>query len=226
MDPLFERRELSKKIHINSKFLQANIQGSILQQLKTNYEGICSSEGFIQPQSITILEWSMGRCNYKIGGVDYVVKFQADICLPHQGQKFKAQVSLKSKMGIHSETLPIKILIPRDLHIGNEDFENLKDKDEFEFEVIGSEFKQQDKTIYVLGRLLSALKPNPIMPLVSTNIENSEEASELPKFSSESDQKLVTIIPSQQEPDKKKRKLKKSSIDNVKTDEQTKEGMA
>ena len=38
MDPLFERRELSKKIHINSKFLQANIQGSILQQLKTNYE--------------------------------------------------------------------------------------------------------------------------------------------------------------------------------------------
>ena len=64
-------------------------------------------------------------------------------------QKFKAQVSLKSKMGIHSETLPIKILIPRDLHIGNEDFENLKDKDEFEFEVIGSEFKQQDKTIYV-----------------------------------------------------------------------------
>jgi hypothetical protein len=125
MDPLFERRELSKKIHINSKFLQANIQGSILQQLKSNYEGICSSEGFIQPQSITILEWSMGRCNYKIGGVDYVVKFQADICLPHQGQKFKAQVSLKSKMGIHSETLPIKILIPRDLHIGNEDFENL-----------------------------------------------------------------------------------------------------
>lgn len=225
MDPLFERRELSKKIHINSKFLQANIHGSILQQLKTNYEGICSSEGFIQPQSITILEWSMGRCNYKIGGVDYVVKFQADICLPHQGQKFKAQVSLKSKMGIHSETLPIKILIPRDLHIGNEDFENLKDKDEFEFEVIGSEFKQQDKTIYVLGRLLSALKPNPIMPLVSS-INKNEEASELPKFSSESDQKLVTIVSSQQEPDKKKRKLKKPSIDNVKTDESPKEGMA
>ena len=101
-----------------------------------------------------------------------------------------------------------------------------EDKDEFEFEVIGSEFKQQDKTIYVLGRLLSALKPNPIMPLVSTNMEKSEETLELPKFSSESDQKLVTIIPSQQEPDKKKRKLKKPSIDNVKIDEPSKEGMA
>ena len=77
-----------------------------------------------------------------------------------------------------------------------------------------------------MGRLLSALKPNPIMPLVSTNMEKSEETLELPKFSSESDQKLVTIIPSQQEPDKKKRKLKKPSIDNVKIDEPSKEGMA
>ena len=56
--------------------------------------------------------------------------------------------------------------------------------------------------------------------------EEYEETLELPKFSSESDQKLVTIIPSQQEPDKKKRKLKKPSIDNVKIDEPSKEGMA
>ena len=53
MDPLFERRELSKKIHINSKFLQANIQGSILQQLKTNYKASSNQTNPCDNQSLS-----------------------------------------------------------------------------------------------------------------------------------------------------------------------------
>ena len=109
MDPLFERRELTRNVHINSKFLKKNIQSSLLQQLKTNFEGRCSGEGYIQPNSITILNYSIGRSNYVKGGVDYMVTFQGDICLPHSGQKFRATVSMKSKIGIHAETPPIKV---------------------------------------------------------------------------------------------------------------------
>ena len=123
MDPLFERRQLSKKVHVHSKFLQKNMQASILAQLKMNYEGRCSPEGFIQPNSVVIVDYSLGRTNYIKGGVDYDVKFQADVCMPHTGQKFKAPVNVRSKVGIHAETPPIKVLVPRDLHIGNEEFE-------------------------------------------------------------------------------------------------------
>ena len=70
MDPLFERRQLTKKVHIYSKFLQKNMNAVILAQLKMNVEGKCSSEGFIQRNSITILEYSLGRTNYIKGGVD------------------------------------------------------------------------------------------------------------------------------------------------------------
>lgn len=226
MDSLFERRELSKNVHINSKFLQKNIQGSLLEQLKFNYEGKCSSEGFIQPQSITILNYSIGRTNYKKGGVDYAVQFQADICLPHQGQIFKSLINLRSKIGIHCESLPIKILIPRDLHIGNPDFDNVKEGEEIEFEVIGSEFKQQDRNIYVIGRLRSAIKAAPLMPLLSTESSSSnDENIKNVSLSNEGNEKLVTIKPSSSEPEKKKRKLKKPSVENT-NDEQTKEGMA
>ena len=206
MDPLFERRQLTRNVHIHSKFLKKNIQASLLQQLKTNFEGRCSGEGYIQPNSITILNYSIGRSNYVKGGVDYMVTFQGDICFPHRGQIFKATVSMKSKIGIHAETPPINVLIPRDLHIGNPEFEAVEEKQEIEFEVVGAQFKQQDRDIVVLGRLRSAIKAAPLMPLLSSDKE------ELPVQlqSVQNDEKLVTVV--QTEIPKKTRKLKKPSI--------------
>jgi DNA-directed RNA polymerase subunit E'/Rpb7 len=219
MDPLFERRELSRKVHIHSKHLQKNMQSSILAQLKMNFEGRCSSEGYIQPQSITLIEYSLGRSNYTKGGVDYDVRFQADMCLPHSGQTFKATVSLRSKIGIHAELTPIKILIPRDLHIGNEEFENVEVKQEIEFEVIGAQFKQQDRDIIVVGRLKTALKPAALQPLLSTEVR--VEVPVMQTAQSQSEEKTVSVT--QGEPVKKTRKLKKPSVSIP--NESAKEGM-
>jgi len=219
MDPLFERRDLVRKVHLNSKHVQKNIQNALLAQLKMHYEGRCSSEGFIQAGSLTILSNSLGRLNYRSGGVDYDVKFQADICLPHAGQVFKATVALRSKIGIHAECEPLKVLIPRDIHIGNEEFESVKEKEEIEFEVIGSEFKQEDKNIYVFGRLKSAIKPGPLMPLLSVQPAKDEDVK--PVDVEDSEQKTVTITPTAEAP--KKRKLKRKEPLDI--NEQTTEGV-
>jgi hypothetical protein len=68
-------------------------------------------------------------------------------------------VSLKSKIGIHAEMTPLKILLPRDLHIGNGDFETVKEGEDIEFEVVGSRFQQGDDSIVVLGKLRTIIKP-------------------------------------------------------------------
>jgi DNA-directed RNA polymerase subunit E'/Rpb7 len=203
MDPLFERRDLVRKVHLNSKNVQKNIQGALLAQLKQHFEGRCSSEGFIQAGSLVILGNSLGRSNYRTGGIDYDVNFQADICLPHAGQTFKAMVSLRSKIGIHADCEPLKVLIPRDLHIGNAEFEGVELKQEIEFEVVGAEFKQEDRNIYVVGRLKSAVKPGPLMPLLS--VEPREEEVKV-SSGDDGDEKRVVITPTA-EP--KKRKLKR-----------------
>ena len=204
MDPLFERRDLVRKVHLNSKNVQKNIQGALLAQLKQHFEGRCSSEGFIQAGSLVILGNSLGRSNYRTGGIDYDVNFQADICLPHAGQTFKATVSLRSKIGIHADCEPLKVLIPRDLHIGNAEFEGVELKQEIEFEVVGAEFKQEDRNIYVVGRLKSAVKPGPLMPLLS--VEPREEEVKVSTGDDDGEQKRVVITPTA-EP--KKRKLKR-----------------
>lgn len=207
MDPLFERRELTKKVNIHAKFMQKNIQSSLMAQLKMQYQGRCSAEGYIHKDSLTILNYSLGRANYLKGGMDYHVTIQADICLPHIGQKFKAPIKLRSKIGLHAELLPIKILIPRDLHIGNDEFDTINTDDEVEFEVIGSQFKQGDEFIIVVGKLISKKATPP---------ELLEEAPPLPSLVqpvATGDQKMVTITAnmapgSDEKP--KRRKLKRA----------------
>lgn len=208
MDPLFERRELTKKVHIQSKFLQRNMEASILAQLKMSYEGHCSAEGYIERNSITLMEYSLGRTNYIRGGVDYDVRFQADVCLPHPGQRFKAVVKIRSKIGIHAETPPIKILIPRDLHMGNEDFNNAAIDSEIEFEVVGSQFKQKDVDIIIVGKLLSLKEPEVVVTQAVPELTPAPVA--IPEG-----EKQIVITTAATEPEKKKRKLKKGGGEEV-----------
>lgn len=217
---MFERRELTRKVHVNSKFIQKNMLPSILTQLRMNMEGRCSSEGYVQPESITVLKYSLGRTSYTKGGIDYDVTFQADVCLPHPGQIFKATANLRTKIGIHAESTPLKILIPRDLHIGNQEFETVEVGQEFEFEVIGPQFKQQDKVIIVVGRLRTALKPAPLQPLLHA-MPTVEIPTTAQSMGTTSEEKVVTINPT--EPVKKTRKLKKPSV--VDSNESLKIGM-
>jgi DNA-directed RNA polymerase subunit E'/Rpb7 len=207
MDPLFERRELSKKVHIHSKFLQRNMQSSILSQLKALFEGKCSSEGFIHRNSITIVSYSLGRTNYIKGGVDYDVVFQADVCFPHPGQRFKAPIKLRSKVGIHADLEPTKILIPRDLHLGNTDFEEAKVGEDIEFEVIGAQFKQQDTDIIIVGKLISKIQEEVALPLLTEEESEKPAQNSVPK-SEEGEEKQV-VITAPVETAKPKRKLKR-----------------
>jgi DNA-directed RNA polymerase subunit E'/Rpb7 len=191
---MFERRELVRNVHIDARFLQRNIQASLLAQLHMKYEGVCVAEGYIQRRSITIVEHSLGRINYIKGGVDYTVKFQADICMPHPGQVFRMPVVLKSKLGLHVEKTPIKALLPRDLHIGMLDFEDVSEKEEIEFEVVGARFQQGDESIVVLGKLRKVIQPAaPSQDIAVTDTSEPIMAAPVGKTGDEQVVKKVTV---------------------------------
>jgi DNA-directed RNA polymerase subunit E'/Rpb7 len=209
MDPLFERRSMVKKVHIASRFLQKNIQSALLARLKMIYEGKCIFEGFIQQDSIMIVKYSLGRINMLQGGVDYNVEFQCDICMPHAGQTLRANTILKSKVGVHAEMSPVKVLIPRDLHIGVEEFDKIEIGDTIEFEVVGAQFRQQDKDIIVVGRLKSTIEAGPLMPLLTSQTSQPTIVGDNGTGSPE--EKTITIsAPAEERP---KRKLKRKTVD-------------
>lgn len=192
MDPLFERRNLNRLVRISASQMQKNVRPALLAQLRDKYEGVCIPEGFCQPETITILEQSLGRTDLVHSGVEYHVLFQADMCMPHQGQVWKGDVKMRSKIGIHIEIGPVQVLLPRDLHMGDPVFEELKDRQQVEFEVIGSRFQQGDTTIAVLGKLKSVVAQAPLK-------EARAEAEE-PMFAASTNlapgsQKVVTVAP-------------------------------
>jgi DNA-directed RNA polymerase subunit E'/Rpb7 len=229
-DSLFERRELVRNVHIDSKFLQRNIQASLLAQLRLKHEGICVAEGYIQRRSITIVDHSLGRINYIRGGLDYTVKFQADICMPHPGQVFRMPVVLKSKLGLHAEATPIKALLPRDLHIGITDFEDVSEKEEVEFEVVGARFQQGDESIVVLGKLrkiIQAAAPN--QDEITVDVNEPMLAAPVVRTGDEQVVKKVTVDvasakASEQGP--RKRRVRLNPEANAKANEAPAEGKA
>ena len=216
MDPLFERRNLKMSVRIEARYLQKNMQASILAELRKSFEGQCSTEGYIQPNSITIINYSLGRADM-LGNTLYLVDFQADVCLPHIGQHFNAPVTLRTKVGIHAETPPIKVLIPRDLHIGNTEFESVKIDEMIEFEVMGIEFKQKDTEIIVLGKLLTKIPEKVELPLLYAP---PAQDIQLPptSVSNNGDEKRIVVTGSIEQEKPKKRRLRRG--DDVNTNEQ------
>lgn len=225
---MFERRELVRNVHIDSKFLQRNIQASLLAQLRMKYEGICVAEGYIQRRSITVVEHSLGRINYIKGGLDYTVKFQADICMPHPGQIFRMPVVLKSKLGLHAEATPIKALLPRDLHIGMTDFEDVAEKEEIEYEVVGARFQQGDESIVVLGKLRKIIQPAaPNQEEVAVEVNEPMMAAPVGKTGDEQVLKKVTVdLASTKAPDQGPRKRRVRLNPEAKANEAPAEGKA
>ena len=225
---MFERRELVRNVHIESKFLQRNIQASLLAQLRMKYEGICVAEGYIQRRSITVVEHSLGRINYIKGGLDYTVKFQADICMPHPGQIFRMPVVLKSKLGLHAEATPIKALLPRDLHIGMTDFEDVAEKEEIEYEVVGARFQQGDESIVVLGKLRKIIQPAaPNQEEVAVEVNEPMMAAPVGKTGDEQVLKKVTVdLASTKAPDQGPRKRRVRLNPEAKANEAPAEGKA
>lgn len=201
MDPLFERRQLVRNIHLDARFLQRNIDASLLSHLRMKFEGVCVAEGYIARNSIAIVEHSLGRINLIKGGLDYTVRFQADMCMPHQGQVFRAPVAFRSKIGIHADVPPMKVMIPRDLHIGNAEFDEVEDKQEIEFEIVGARYQQGDDSIVVLAKLRTRIQP------VLDNAPQMEESSA---------QEPLIAAPVQQEGSGSEKKVVTVSVDATK----------
>jgi len=213
---MFERRELTRVLTVPPKYMQRNIQSSLLSQLKGQIEGRCGIEGYVQPKTSVIVEYSLGSCSILRPGVTYEVRFQADICYPRKGQVLRVPVIFRSKIGVHAEQSPLRVLLPRDLHIGNPEFEAIQEKDEVEFEVLGAEFKQNDEQVFVLGKLIKRIPAAVEDGKTEAVIPVEDEVAAGPAASTEG-VKTVTIqepvVSPAKEPVRRKKKLGPSNLE-------------
>ena len=137
------------------------IETILHDQLKKNIDGKCSEHGFVLRNSIKIISRSMGYYDQSYTGeTSYFVKAEAKVVNSVDDTRIIAEVIRKNKMGLYANFRDaLRIIVPRDLHLGNEEFESVQIGDKIEIELKKSKFQINDPYILVSALFLRKLRP-------------------------------------------------------------------
>lgn len=131
-----------------------DIDGLLLQKLSTRMENKCSRHGFVLPGTMKILSRSMGYVEKGrfTGDIIFHVQAEAKVLNPPAGFTLEGVVIRKNKMGMYvSYNDAIRIILPRDLHIGDEAFEAVPVGATVSVEIQKSRFQVNDAYILSVG---------------------------------------------------------------------------
>jgi len=150
----FFEKKLSLTPSDFNKVKSLSVDVLLLQKAKDTMEKKCSEQGFILPGTIELLSRSMGYFEAArfTGDAIYYVKLQGTVIYPVDGIRVKGEVIRKNKMGLYVDyKQAIRIQVPRDLHIGMIEYENVKIGDIVDVELKRSKFAINDSYILASG---------------------------------------------------------------------------
>ena len=137
-----------------NRLAEEPVEDILLQKVRAKLEGRCSRHGFVVPNTMSIVSRSMGHVEVGrfTGDIVYPVMSQGIVLNPSDGTILTGEVLKKNKMGVYVEYRDaIRVLLPRDLHHGNEQFESLIIGTNIEFEIKKSRFQVNDQYIQCVG---------------------------------------------------------------------------
>ena len=168
-----------------------DIDGLLLQKLSTRMENKCSRHGFVLPGTMKILSRSMGYVEKGrfTGDIIFHVQAEAKVLNPPAGFTLEGVVIRKNKMGMYvSYNDAIRIILPRDLHIGDEAFEAVPVGATVSVEIQKSRFQVNDAYILSVGlfRGANVSAQVPVEAPAELPVEPPEEvAEEVPEEAAE-----------------------------------------
>ena len=147
-------------------------------------EGKCSEHGFVLPGSIKIISRSMGYYEHArfTGDAVYFIKASGKVLYPADGIHVTGEVIRKNKLGLYVlHRNALRIQVPRDLHIGNEEFDRVEIGDTVEVELKKSRFQINDPFILTNGifhKITSSIVPTAVKNEVVNAVVKKEEGGE------------------------------------------------
>lgn len=164
------------------------IDALLRKKLATKLEGKCSLHGWVQPNSMQLLSRSMGYVEKGrfTGDIVYHVQAEGKVYNPPAGLVVEGEVMRKNNMGMYVNYKDaVHIILPRDLHIGDEAFDQVVVGETVQVEVKKSRFQVNDEFILSVGVFRGRVgaeykrpeEPKPV-PAVADQEEEEEEDEE------------------------------------------------
>ncbi len=145
-------RDMKRKI--------TSIESILLNKLQAKLEGRCSRHGFVLPGSLKVLSRSMGTLEKGrfTGSILFYVQAEGEVLNPPDGVVVEGEVIRKNKMGMYvSYENAIRVIVPRDLHIGQKEFEDVEIGERVQVEIKKARFQVNDPYILAVGIFLRSL---------------------------------------------------------------------
>ena len=146
---------IKQKLIIQAKYLNSNINEYILENLKNNFEGKCISDGYVQNDSIEIINKSIGFITGSrfTGDVSYDILYKALICNPIINNVIECEVKFINKLGLLCNNGPITIIVGRQFHNNPNLLDTINVDDIIKVSIIDKKFSLNDKVIEVTAKL-------------------------------------------------------------------------
>jgi len=133
-----------------------SIDTVLIEKLQRKLEGRCSRHGFVISGTLKVLSRSMGMMERGrfTGNMLFYIQAEAEVLNPPDGTRLDGIVIRKNKMGMYvsynvndGENEAIRIIVPRDLHIGNELFDKVEIGETVQVQINKSRFQINDPYI-------------------------------------------------------------------------------
>lgn len=151
---VFEEKIALKPKDMNKMYESASIDNKILQNLRDSLERKCSSHGYVIPETLKLLSRSNGilENGSYTGNIIFHVQAQGRVYNPGNGSMIEGKIIKKNNMGLYVIYKDaIRILVPRDLHIGDEDYDSVQIGETIKIEIRKSRFQINDAFILSVG---------------------------------------------------------------------------
>ena len=163
-----------EKVYLTPKDLQqeiTSIDNILLNKLKERLEQRCSPHGYVMPGTLEILTRSAGMVGSGrfSGDWAFLVKAKGTVLHPPEGSLVEVEVLKSNKMGIYAVyENAIRLMVPRDLHLGDEEFDQVQVGERIRVEIQKSRFQLKDPFIVSVGIYRGrAGAPTRIIPAVA-----------------------------------------------------------
>jgi DNA-directed RNA polymerase subunit E'/Rpb7 len=155
---VYSRCLITRKVSLPIVSIGKNLKETIEDNIKATFEGKCSVEGYIRPNSTKIVTHSSGiiqRGNI----ISFDVVFECDVCFPVEGMLVQCSAKNITKAGIRAESAtevpsPIVVFIAKDHNYNVQYFSEIKEGDKITIRVIGQRFELNDKYVSIIGELV------------------------------------------------------------------------
>ena len=131
-----------------------NITNIIQKKFRAKLEGHCSLHGWVKPNSVNILNRSVGAFGHGdfTGDIVYQVQAEGKVINPPSGIEVVGDVIRKNKMGMYVNYQDaVRIILPRDLHIGDDEYDSIQIGETIKVEIKKSRFQVNDEYILSVG---------------------------------------------------------------------------